>query len=1152
MASDDFDEIFGDLGGDTLQISQISALNIDVKNDFINELNSSQEGRNKNAVTPMSNSAPNRQITSKVLDDSDFLSWLDDGHRALSPLGMFESLDKAAETDNSTTLEKNNSVDRNAPDETKRDFNATKPFIRAPENEKSTESFDRSSKLFDDECEFDRLLNDVPSNYAVSSHHEHGNASSKVKNSSNVQQLVSDDDTAVRIFSDSGMAPKEKRLQMWKVALSEVTSKKEAFSIPLVQATSLDLPNQADLRKDVESVCSNVFASRLHDQLLDACVDTIDSTRLLFIDKAEILVTFLCKYLSVKYVPSLPKMLAPLLVVSGAEPLQYDVLIVATRFAPCLMRQIPSRNGEHSITESWRSFLKWLVLYHYPATASYLDQHYPEWADHGEAIPNSWINSFFESENSDLDALVQVWDCVLLLGFPSQIRAKLRAFPFITICFIVVYLLDTISNTLCSMQKEQLRHCMTQNMLETLSSKSQDLCSGVQNIIESTPAPFSARFLKAIEASFSLATRSEPAESPRATNSLNAMTKPFSFLPMSASGMKNLMTDVPSKLLGMRTVQSLLSKQDDPTGWSQEIYGQLSKVSASASVAICLPATEIIPRVFKNFQSAEANRNGQDKNIRYFIIDCRTTAQRLEGTIPTAYYIDPDAVTDQRVLEQTLATLQPVQKSMHFCVLGQGFSHVAAEIVSQNKSGDEKNASFKAARDKQSVLPFDLNEEFFEQYALDATRVHAAVLFLTEKGFPYVSVLEGGYAAVHAFLYHSQELTVADLVDHDATQCSLCHLARIIPPNSKESEEGMKGGTSKDYSTEAMHHGENSAPPIAPSRNTKTHTSPGNSYFSAITDSFKPGGKTSLPFDGKGWFKSTASEGNVFDGSQSDFKQSKSHAVPGIGNLSSWKTSISQIGSEMLRMPNQNNSSGKRPSMKMPFSFINPILSPPAPSSDNSSIRDMAGNTNKPSPKAQEDTFTIEDDDDEDFGEQFVGGNDSRTSSASSSISSRNGSFGSEHVLANLHTIERGKISQVEKGWRVSRTQMIPLLECQFFSGYKKKLTACPLSPTINTATTQTGARTSMVLRHLVVFENHIIVLKSERSMEDVYQVKSCHSLAHIARMTCLKKNALMVTIYYKCKHAISGQIQEKKNSYEIQQRDEFIKVIRFAMDKMA
>ncbi|KAL0592389.1 hypothetical protein ABG067_000497 [Albugo candida] len=1148
MASDDFDEIFGDLGGDTLQIIQSSATDTDDKNEFFSELKFDRhEDRIDNASDPSLHSAPTQSNDPKLLNDSDFLSWLDDGHRAPSPLSTSKPVELAVNAETITTLPKKYSVNDNVREKRKSelDVDESSPFVTRREN------LDRSVDLLHDDSDFDRFLDDVPTNYTEASHREHSNTSLKLKSSLNVPQLVTDEDSAVLMFSMSGMAPKEKRLQMWKAAVSELDLKKEVFSIQSVQATSLDLPNQADLRKDVESICSNVFTSKLHEQLLDACVDTIDSARLLFIDTAEIFITFLCKYLSIKYVPSLPKSLSPLLVVSGADPLQHDVLFVATRFAPCLMRQTFFRPSEQATTELWRSFLKRLLLYHYPETASYLDQHYREWADDGEAIPDCWITSFFELENSDLDALVQVWDCILLLGFPSQIRTKVRTFPSITICFIVVYLLDAISDTLCCMQKDQLRHCMTQNMLEALSSKSQDLCSGVQHIVETTPAPFTARFLNAIESNSLLTTKSEPVESPRATGSMSAMTRPFSFLPMSATGMKDLMSDVPSKLLGMMPVKSFLSKEDDSNRWSKEIHGQLRSVASSASVAICLPAKEIIPKVFKNFQSLQANRNDHGKSIRYFIIDCRTRAQRLEGTIPTAYFIDPDAVTDQKDLDETLATLQPVQKSMHFCVMGQGYSHLAAEIVSHNQNGGEKHLSLTAHGNKESVLPFDLDEEFFEQYALDATRLHAAVLFLTEKGFPYVSVLEGGYAAVHALLYHSQELTVADLVDHDATQCSLCHLSTIVSKNTIESEERMKENTNKAQFTQTTHSASRT-PSVEQSKiDIKTHAPPGtNSYFSTITDTFKSGGRAPLHFDGKGWFKTTVSEEKVSD--QSDLKPSKSHLPPGIASLGSWKTSISQIGSDLLKMPNQNNSAGRIPTMKMPFSFINPLQSPPGPSIEKPPVSGVVGTLNKPVSLAQEDTFTIEDDDDEDSSDPFVGGNDSRTSSASSSISSRNESFGTENVSANLHAIERGKISQVEKGWRVSRTQMIPLLDSQFFSGYKKKLSSSPLSPTINGATIDTAARTSMVLRHLVVFENHIIVLKAERNMDDIYQVKSCHSLAHIARMTCLKKNALMVTIYYKCKHAISGQILEKKNSYELQQRDDFIKVIRLAMDKMA
>jgi hypothetical protein len=139
-----------------------------------------------------------------------------------------------------------------------------------------------------------------------------------------------------------------------------------------------------------------------------------------------------------------------------------------------------------------------------------------------------------------------------------------------------------------------------------------------------------------------------------------------------------------------------------------------------------------------------------------------------------------------------------------------------------------------------------------------------------------------------------------------------------------------------------------------------------------------------------------------------------------------------------------------------------------------------------------------------------------------------------------LHTVEKDHVRDLTKGLRVSRTQMLPFVESPFFSAYKKKPAAAGSS-----------SRASMLPRRLVVAENHVIVLKAERNMDDVYCVKSCHHLAHLGRMTCLKKNALMVTMYYKWKAPHSGETVEKKNAYEVQQRDEFIKVIKNAMEKM-
>ncbi|KAF1335691.1 hypothetical protein FI667_g1345, partial [Globisporangium splendens] len=220
---------------------------------------------------------------------------------------------------------------------------------------------------------------------------------------------------------------------------------------------------------------------------------------------------------------------------------------------------------------------------------------------------------------------------------------------------------------------------------------------------------------------------------------------------------------------------------------------------------------------------------------------------------------------------------------------------------------------------------------------------------------------------------------------------------------------------------------------------------------------------------------------------------------------------------------------------------------PPTTASTRADVRTASGSSNSGArnasfKKSEEEVFTIDDDEGEEQ-DDFVGGDggSSRTSSSSSarneSFNGHNGATGDASSAALvLHSVEKGHVGVLKKGMRVSRVQMLPCVESPFFSGYKKK---------------KTDARVSMLPRRLVIAENHLVVLKTERNLDDVYMVKSCHTLSHIVRMTCLKKNALMVTVYYKWKRADTGETIEKRNFYEVQQRDEFVKAIRGAMEKI-
>lgn len=107
----------------------------------------------------------------------------------------------------------------------------------------------------------------------------------------------------------------------------------DSASMYAVQTTSRSLPSQAQLRKEVETLCSRIFSSAAHARVLSEVGDSMRGTHLLFIDSAETLLTHLCTQLDIDYMPGMAFTFAPLLLASGSEPLHPET--VETLAATC-------------------------------------------------------------------------------------------------------------------------------------------------------------------------------------------------------------------------------------------------------------------------------------------------------------------------------------------------------------------------------------------------------------------------------------------------------------------------------------------------------------------------------------------------------------------------------------------------------------------------------------------------------------------------------------------------------------------------------------------------------------------------------------------------------------------------------------------------
>ncbi|KAK1948415.1 hypothetical protein P3T76_000704 [Phytophthora citrophthora] len=816
------------------------------------------------------------------------------------------------------------------------------------------------------------------------------------------------------------------------------------------------------------------------------------------------------------------------------------------------------------------------------------------------------------SESANFDFLLKVWDCSLVLeAFTLNENAPLTAACFITL-YSIVAAEKTLMRMEGEQLRHCMATTLSDTLLRGELTKGKIFVQGVRHLMDATPPSICTKLRSSgVPPPPVMTDAAQTGDQAAVASSGSNSFGMNSLLSASTQGLKdvsNLMIDMPVKLMIDMPVKLLtmvplnpMTALSSPTSNSltdspetQQLFYLHVQAMEVASVSVTLEASEVIPSVFGGIQGHETG------SLRYFIVDCRGVEDMRRGQVPTAFHFDPDAVSDTAVLGQVLATLGPLKTAgMHICVMGQGYAHIAEELRQfQQKQGVAAGS------------PFSLSEEFLETYANDQTRVQSTVEFLLKHEFPRVSVLQGGYSAAHGHLFRSHSLTVDDLGDHDTPNCNLCKHDRsmeaVLPPTSAPVEEKKEsvheddtgfGASGRNGSSRAS---ETSNPSsamdesgftdinLSPAANTKSP--PSGSYYSSFAGAFKTGGKTLLSptMDGTKWLlkKSAATtaefanaaasmgkmgHNNRTGSMQGDAAAAKPSSVPaketkpGMPNLNKLRNSLVAIGSESLDMlkkvesatlhaveqaavatttttakvrvpfPSSLSPSTKETgaaaspgAAKSPPASSTPATTPPAPRGSLSS--DPAHS--KFFHQSTEEMFTIDDDDDDEG--HFVQDEECRTSSAST--------FARDSPVATnfsgpIHDVIRGHVSELRKGMTVSRTQMLPCVSSPFFACYKKKAAS--------------GNGSGMHPRRVVMMENHLVVLKSAtRNEDDLFIVKSSHPLSHIARMTCLKKNALMVSIYYKWK-ADDGHIVERRNSYEVQQRDDFIKSVKTTMDKM-
>jgi hypothetical protein len=177
-------------------------------------------------------------------------------------------------------------------------------------------------------------------------------------------------------------------------------------------------------------------------------------------------------------------------------------------------------------------------------------------------------------------------------------------------------------------------------------------------------------------------------------------------------------------------------------------------------VAVKVSVTEVLPVICWSKEAASSRgatalargRYSHDHLVplKFYLVDSRPEAPAQEqGRFPTAVAMSPEALLDPDRIQQNEEMFESLRGTVHICIMGEGYSRMH-ELYGQ-----------KVAPKLQQAIDED-----------DA-RTSLCALFFVKKGFPFVSILDGGFVQAHSWLCREgpkRHLDVSSvLIDYDET-----------------------------------------------------------------------------------------------------------------------------------------------------------------------------------------------------------------------------------------------------------------------------------------------------------------------------------------------------------------------------------------------
>jgi len=148
-------------------------------------------------------------------------------------------------------------------------------------------------------------------------------------------------------------------------------------------------------------------------------------------------------------------------------------------------------------------------------------------------------------------------------------------------------------------------------------------------------------------------------------------------------------------------------------------------------VSVLVTPSEVLPIVCwaKGGSPRTANDSSTNPPLKYFLVDSRSEEAAAEqGRFPTAVTMSPESMLEPEKVQSQEEMFEALRGAVHIVVMGEGFSAVP------NLYKQKLSPTLEAAM------------------VQDESTTNICALFFIKKGFPFVSVLEGGFASAHSWL----------------------------------------------------------------------------------------------------------------------------------------------------------------------------------------------------------------------------------------------------------------------------------------------------------------------------------------------------------------------------------------------------------------